>query len=486
MPDDRRWLAALKEARLADPFTVLGPHPEAGGVRVRAFMPHAESGALLVDGKEVPFARVDLAGVFEAFVEGGALPLDYRIRWTNAEGHSWVADDPYRFPPVLSDFDLHLIGEGRCWQLYRVLGARRIVHAGVEGVAFAVWAPNAERVSVVGDFNLWDGRTHMMRVRGASGVWELFVPGLADGELYKYEIRTKSGAILLKSDPLAARMEVRPNTASIVFTSTYAWNDDAWMQQRARSNHWLDRPMLIYEVHLGSWKRDENGHFLDYRTLAHELAAYCREMGFTHLELLPISEHPFDGSWGYQTTGYFAPTSRFGSPDDFRYFVDYCHRQGIGVIVDWVPAHFPRDVHGLARFDGTALYEHEDPRRGEHPDWGTLVFNYGRREVKNFLIASGLHWLEAFHVDGLRVDAVASMLYLDYSRGPGEWVPNIYGGRENLEAIAFLREFNMLAHRDHPGAVVIAEESTAWPLVSRPVEMGGLGFTMKWNMGWMN
>ncbi|RMG92616.1 MAG: 1,4-alpha-glucan branching protein GlgB, partial [Zetaproteobacteria bacterium] len=352
-------------------------------------------------------------------------------------------------------------------------------------VSFAVWAPAAERVSVIGNFNHWDGREHMMRVRGDSGVWELFIPGLQAGELYKYEIRSRDGRVFDKTDPYAQQMEVRPATASVVHDPhRYAWHDDEWMSGRL-ARQALDQPMSIYEVHLGSWRRSD-GAFLNYRELAHQLVDYCQWMGYTHVELLPITEHPFDGSWGYQTVGYFAPTSRFGSPDDFRYFVDYCHQHGIGVFLDWVPAHFPKDAHGLARFDGTALYEHEDPRLGEHKDWGTLIFNYGRNEVRNFLIASALFWLDQYHIDGLRVDAVASMLYLDYSRKEGEWLPNRFGGRENLEAVEFLKQFNCLVHERFPGAVTMAEESTSWPMVSRPVYLGGLGFTMKWNMGWMN
>jgi 1,4-alpha-glucan branching enzyme len=354
-------------------------------------------------------------------------------------------------------------------------------------VLFATWAPNAERISVVGDFNHWDGRCHPMRVRGGSGIWELFIPDLEAGALYKFEIRSnRGGQILLKADPYGRHFEVRPSTASIVASSSrHTWQDHGWMEARAHHD-WLHAPMSIYEVHLGSWQRDEQGNFLSYRELAMRLVEHVKKLGFTHIELLPITEHPFDGSWGYQTIGYYAPTSRFGTPDDFRFFVDYCHEHGIGVLLDWAPGHFPKDAHGLANFDGSALYEHEDPRLGEHKDWGTLIFNYGRNEVRNFLFSSALYWLEEFHIDGLRVDAVASMLYLDYSRNAGEWVPNIHGGRENLEAIHFVRQLNEVTHDQHPGTMIMAEESTSWPMVSRPIYLGGLGFSMKWNMGWMN
>ena len=398
-----------------------------------------------------------------------------------------VAYDPYCFPPQLSDFDIHLFGEGRHWHIYRILGAHRRQNDNIDGVLFAVWAPSAERVSVVGDFNGWDGRIHPMRARGSSGIWELFIPGLDSGQPYKYEIRCRDdGKLLLKTDPYGQHFELRPGTASLIpRESVFEWNDGPWLENRSRSD-WRHNPVSIYEVHLGSWRRDEHGRFLNYRTLGQDLVEYVRQTGFTHIELLPITEHPLDASWGYQTTGYYAPTSRFGSPDDFRYFVDLCHRNGIGVLLDWVPAHFPRDSFGLARFDGTALYEHQDPRRGEHADWGTLIYNYGRNEVSNFLLSSAIYWMEEFHLDGLRVDAVASMLYHDYSRDNDQWLPNIYGGRENLEAVSFLRELNTVTHSAYPGTVVIAEESTAWPGVSRPVNLGGLGFSMKWNLGWMH
>jgi len=402
-------------------------------------------------------------------------------------GHAFEVIDPYSFAAQLGELDLYLFGEGRHWHAYRMLGAHPHEADGVSGVLFGVWAPNAERVSVVGDFNQWDGRRHMMRGRGDSGIWELFIPGLVAGDLYKFEIRNRdSGNILVKTDPYGSWFEHRPGTAARVAPQrAHQWTDGSWMEQRGKEG-WLNRPMSIYEVHLGSWRRREDGGFLDYRTLAHQLVDYLKPLGFTHIELLPVTEHPLDDSWGYQTTGYFAPTSRFGTPDDFRYFVDHCHQNGIGVLLDWAPGHFPKDEWAIARFDGTPLYEHADPRRGEHRDWGTYIFNYGRNEVRNFLLASAVNWLEEFHLDGLRVDAVASMVYLDYSRDPHDWLPNQYGGKENLEAIEFLRELNRVVHGEFPGAVVIAEESTAFPAVTKPTDMGGLGFSMKWNMGWMH
>jgi 1,4-alpha-glucan branching enzyme len=406
--------------------------------------------------------------------------------WQDNAHREHINHDPYSYSPQLSDFDLHLFGEGRHHHAYQFLGAHEHEVDGAAGFLFAVWAPNAERVSVVGDFNDWDGRCHPMRVRDG-GIWELFLPDLEPGHLYKYEIRNRhSGDILLKSDPFGRQYQLRPDTASIVLGhSQYRWRDDEWMQQRPHKN-WQNSPMSVYEVHLNSWRRDMEGEFLNYRESAFQLVDYVKEMGFTHIELLPITEHPFDLSWGYQTTGYFAPSSRFGSADDFRFFVDHCHENGIGVLLDWVPAHFPKDGHGLARFDGTPLFEHEDPRLGEHLDWATLIYNFGRNEVKAFLISSAIFWLKEMHIDGLRVDAVASMLYLDYSRNEDEWVPNRYGGRENLEAIEFLRELNVAVHEECPGILMIAEESTSWPQVSRPTYLGGLGFDLKWNMGWMN
>jgi 1,4-alpha-glucan branching enzyme len=395
--------------------------------------------------------------------------------------------DPYSFPSTISEHDLFLFGEGRLYQGYRMLGAQPMESLGIAGVRFAVWAPNAERVSVVGDFNGWDGRVHTMRSLGSSGVWEMFIPGLPPGSLYKFEIRNRhSGEVLVKADPYAREFELRPNTAArITAPAGHVWRDGAWLEKR-KNLDWLHAPFNIYEIHAGSWRRHPDGRFYTWRELAESLVPYVKEMGYTHIELLPISEHPLDESWGYQTTGYFAPTSRHGTPDELRAFVDACHQADIGVILDWVPAHFPQDAWALARFDGTALYEHEDPRLGLHIDWGTHIFNFGRHEVKGFLLSSAHYWLEEFHLDGLRVDAVASMLYLDYSRKAGEWLPNKYGGRENLEAIDFLRQLNIMVHDEFPGALTFAEESTSWPMVSRPVYLGGLGFSMKWNMGWMN
>jgi len=391
---------------------------------------------------------------------------------------------PPRSRQILTDYDLHLFNEGTHYRAWQKFGSHRTTVDGVSGVHFAVWAPNARRVSVIGDFNRWDGRTHVMTSLASSGVWEIFVPGLTEGACYKYEVH-----LLEKADPYAQRFEVPPNSASIIWTEgRYEWGDQEWLRDRPSFAGWHERPMSIYEVHLGSWRRipEEGNRFLSYRELAETLVPYVREMGYTHIELMPVMEHPFSGSWGYQVIGFFAPTSRFGTPDDFRYFVDQCHRHGVGVILDWVPGHFPKDHHGLAYFDGTALYEHADPRQGEHKDWGTLIFNYGRNEVRTFLMSNALFWLEEFHVDGLRVDAVASMIYLDYSRQPGEWIPNQYGGRENLEAVSFLQQLNTETHGRMPGTITVAEESTAWPAVSRPTYVGGLGFTYKWNMGWMH
>jgi len=397
--------------------------------------------------------------------------------------------DPYSFYSVLSDFDLHLIGEGRHYKKYEKLGAHVMEINGTRGVHFAVWAPNARRVSVIGDFNKWDNRRHQMRVLGSSGIWDLFIPGLKEGDLYKFEIKSKfNNYVSVKTDPYAFYCELRPKSASIVYDiNRYKWKDRRWMEMRQKKN-WLESPMAIYEVHLGSWMRvpEEGYRYLTYRELADRLIPYVKIMGYTHIELLPVTEHPLDASWGYQTIGYFAPTSRYGTPEDFMYFVDRCHQNGIGIILDWAPAHFPTDGHGLGFFDGSCLYEHEDPRKGFHPDWGTKIFNYGRNEVRNFLITSALFWLEKYHIDGLRIDAVASMLYLDYSRREGEWVPNVFGGKENLEAIELLKSFNEIAHYNYPGVLTIAEESTAWPMVSRPTYLGGLGFSLKWNMGWMH
>ncbi len=470
-----------------DPFRILGPHAVAPGRsrawEVRAFLPQAEQVDVIADGVATPTTKQHWQGFFIASLKGK--PKTYRLRLKLWNGATLEIEDPYRFPPLLTDFDLHLHAEGTNYESYHALGAHLVTCDGINGVRFAVWAPNAEVVTLVGDFNDWDTRRHPMRLR-SSGVWELFIPGLGAGATYKYFVRSRfRGYQQLKADPYAFACEVPPKSASVVADlGSYQWNDSEWMDRRARRNC-LKEPISIYEVHLESWMRGPGGRPLSYRELAETLVSYVQRMGYTHIELLPVMEHPFSGSWGYQVIGYFAPTSRFGSPNDFMHFVDRCHQAGIGVIVDWVPAHFPKDAHGLVYFDGTCLYEHADPRRAEHRDWGTLIFNYGRNEVREFLISSGLFWLKTYHIDGLRVDAVASMLYLDYSRKPGEWVPNQFGGNENLDAIEFLRRFNELAHKT-PGAMTIAEESTAFPGVSLPVYLNGLGFTMKWNMGWMH
>ncbi len=477
-----------------DVFRVLGMHRVslAGELRlvVRAFLPGARSAAVVDSdtGDATEMERVHPDGFFELVLSPGTHPFPYRLRVHEADGSTQEEADPYAFPPTIDDFDLYLIGEGTHLRLWDVLGAHPGEVEGVAGTRFAVWAPGARRVSVVGGFNRWDGRRHVMRFHPGPGVWEMFVPGAGEGTVYKYEIQGAHGGQFLKADPVAFHSEHNPDTASIVHDLRgWEWSDEEWMERR-RTEDCFQRPMTIYEVHAGSWMRvpDEENRPLTYRELAHQLGDYVAEMGFTHVEFLPLSEHPYDPSWGYQVTGYFAPTSRFGTPDDFRYLVDHLHARGVGVIVDWVPAHFPKDAHGLRRFDGTALYEHEDPRQGEHPDWGTLIFNFGRNEVRNFLVANALYWLEEYHVDGLRVDAVASMLYLDYSRQPGQWVPNPLGGRENLDAIHFLQQVNATVRDRHPGVLMIAEESTAWPGVTQRPELGGLGFHMKWNMGWMN
>ena len=489
-----------------DPFAILGPHTvEKDGEKrlaVRAFLPRAPGVSVICDA-ETPVVqaatRVHEHGFYEAVLPcpkalpaghhaGETDPPAYRLRVEYGDGSSEEFYDAYAFPPLLTDFDLHLIAEGTHYEKYEKLGAHVRTVAGVRGVHFGVWAPNAKRVSVVGDFNQWDGRCHPMRGRGSTGIWELFVPGIEEGSIYKFEILSAAtGQVQLKADPYGFRSELRPKTGSIVCDiERYEWKDAAWVQARERHN-WLEAPVSIYEVHLGSWRRN-GAHYgwLSYSELADQLIPYMKQMGYTHIELLPVMEHPFDGSWGYQTVGYFAATSRFGTPRDFMQFVDRFHAAGVGVILDWTPAHFPNDAHGLAFFDGTHLYEHADPRMGAHPDWGTLIFNYGRNEVQNYLISNALFWLEKYHIDGLRVDAVASMLYLDYSRKPGEWLPNPYGGRENLAAIAFLKRLNEVVHARHPGVLTIAEESTSWPQVSRPTYLGGLGFSLKWNLGWMH
>ena len=474
-------LDLLAAGELVDPHRVLGVHRRADGrTVVRSWRPGAAEAEL--DGK--PMRRIHEAGVFERAVVAPPSPgYEVTYRWDGGGSHT-VAE-PWPFWPTLGDLDLHLIGEGRHERLWTVLGARVTTHQGVSGTAFSVWAPAARAVRVVGDWNGWDGRVHPMRTLGSSGVWELFVPGVGPGQRYKYEIIGADGRLRLKADPLATRAEMPPANASVVHSSSYSWGDSEWMSARGERRP-FDERMSVYEVHLGSWRRHPGGGYHSYEELGDGLADHVSDLGFTHVELLPPTEHPYAPSWGYQVTSYFAPTARHGGPDGFRALVDKLHQRGIGVIVDWVPAHFPRDDWALARFDGTALYEHADPRQGEHPDWGTLVFNFGRNEVRNFLIASARYWLEEMHVDGLRVDAVASMLYLDYSRREGEWVPNAHGGRENLEAISFMQEMNTLVHRDFPGVITVAEESTAWGGVSRPVDVGGLGFSQKWNMGWMH
>ena len=481
-------LQALAEARHADPFSVLGPHVEPRGVVIRTIVPTAERVSVVCNGSgPLEMTRRHPAGVFEVVLPGVTDVPDYRLRVSYHGGGTSEVDDPYRYGRILSDYDLYLFGEGKHTRIYDKLGAHPLTVGSAAGVHFAVWAPNARRVSVVGDFNAWDGRRNPMRSLGSSGVWEIFIPGIGVGERYKFELLTQYGEVILKSDPFGLAFELPPLNASLVADPKYTWQDDEWMQSRDACASWFHRPFAVYEVHLGSWARmPDDNRYLTYTELAERLVPYVKEMGYTHIELLPVMEHPFSGSWGYQVIGFFAPTSRFGKPEGFKAFVDACHASGIGVILDWVPGHFPKDAHGLAQFDGTALFEHQDPRQGEHREWGTLIFNYGRNEVRNFLLANALFWLHEYHIDGLRVDAVASMLYLDYSRKEGEWVPNRFGGRENLEAIEFLRELNTLTHAEQSGSITIAEESTAWPSVSRPTYVGGLGFTYKWNMGWMN
>ena len=496
MPVTPEQLQRILNAQEWDPFSVLGPHRESRGngehIRIRAFLPDAAEVSCLPhqpDMDPVPMTLVAPEGLFEAVFPGKVVDPTYQFRVTTTHGNTSQQYDPYAFSPVLSDFDLHLFGEGKLYKAYEKLGAQVCTHQGVRGVNFAVWAPNAKRVSVVGTFNDWDGRRHPMRGRGGVGIWELFIPGIEKGGIYKYEILPQGGGLpFSKADPYATAAEYRPKTASLVYdVSQHEWKDSTWMDER-KTGDLLKKPLSIYEVHLGSWKRvvEEENRWMTYRELSDSLVPYIKEMGFTHIELMPIVEHPFDGSWGYQATGYFAPTSRFGTPDDFMDFVDAFHQAGIGIIMDWAPAHFPDDPHGLAFFDGTHLYDHADPRKGWHPEWKSRIFNYGRTEVKNFLINSALSWFDRYHIDGLRVDAVASMLYLDYARKDGEWVANQFGGNENLEAVEFIKELNAVAHEEHPGILMIAEESTAWPGVSRPTYVGGLGFSFKWNMGWMH
>lgn len=483
-PLDQTILDSVADGTYPFPHDVLGAHEINGGFVVRALRPLAKSVNALLQGERRAALSHLHKGIWEGFIAGTEFP-DYRIEaiYENNQ-QSWIADDPYRHLPTLGELDLHLISEGRHERLWEVLGSRVLSIPSEfgfsSGVAFSVWAPNAKAVRVIGDFNHWTGNSHAMRSLGSSGVWEIFIPGVTSGSKYKYEILSQDGIWKSKIDPLAKYFEHPPLTASIVYESDYQWSDSAWMEKRKTRNS-LTAPLSTYEMHLGSWRND-----LTYRLLADELIPYLQELGFTHVEFMPPAEHPFGGSWGYQVTGYYAPTSRFGDPDDFRYLIDRLHQAGIGVIVDWVPAHFPKDDWALAKFDGSHLYEHNDPRRGEHPDWGTLIFDFGRNEVRNFLVANALYWLEQFHIDGLRVDAVASMLYLDYSREDGQWVPNEFGGRENFDAIKFLQEVNATAYREYPGIMMIAEESTSWSGVSAPTDMGGLGFGFKWNMGWMH
>lgn len=496
MYTSKQDLKRFVDAKVGTPHDILGMHPfqkgKKRGILVRAFLSGVDKCEVVDAGTEAgpryPMEKVDESGFFEVLIEDRDMVFPYRLRAEQRNREIRQFYDPYSFLPTVGDSDLYLFNQGNEHRIYEKLGAHPKTVNGIPGVSFAVWAPNAERVSLVGVFNDWDGRYHPMRSLGASGVWELFVPGLEPGEVYKFELRAKNGDVFLKTDPYGCYFEAPPNNASIVFDhSSYAWNDQAWMAKRV--NHQaLEQPMSIYEVHLASWKRrwEEDNRPLTYKELAVELADYVIEHGFTHIELMPVAEHPFDGSWGYQVTGYYAPTHRFGTPDDFKAFVDYMHQREIGVILDWVPAHFPRDTFALPGFDGTCLYEHEDPRLGAHMDWGTLIFNFGRHEVKSFLVANALSWLDRYHIDGLRVDAVASMLYLDYSREEGQWIPNQYGGNENLEAIAFLRETNDLVHKYYPGTLMIAEESTSFGGVTKPPAEGGLGFDLKWNMGWMH
>ena len=490
---DKPQIEAISNGLHGDPFSVLGPHlfdtGKHTGVVVRTMQPHAESVEILREnGDRIACKRISEEGLFEAIVEDEEKLFSYRLDIGMAD-HSYEIEDPYTFDPLIDDFQLQLWGEGNFYDAYELLGSHTKEINGVAGTHFVVSAPSAMRVSVIGSFNDWDGRRHPMRKYHDQGLWELFIPRVKEGDQYKFEIKSHNQDLpFKKADPYGTFCELRPATASIIYDlDHYEWNDAEWMHQRAGKQAY-DAPVSVYEVHFGSWRRkgSDGQEYLSYRDMADQLVPYVKEMGFTHIEAMPLAEHPYDPSWGYQVTGYFAPTSRFGNPDDFRYFVDTCHQHGIGVLMDWVPAHFTKDEHGLRRFDGTALYEHEDPRQGEHRDWGTLIFNYGRTEVQNFLLSNALYWLDEFHIDGLRVDAVASMVYLDYSREEGEWIPNRYGGKENLEAIEFLKKFNDVAHERHPGIITAAEESTSFPAVSRPTSEGGLGFDYKWNMGWMN
>src|SRR6266478_2563590 len=475
----------------SDPFRVLGPHRVGDDLEIRVFRPDARAVDIVFDReleKPISAESIHQDGFFCATVPGATRDVPYHLRLTAWDGSQQTTRDPYQYGPIMGQVDLHLFAEGQDWKIYEKFGAHLRTVGDAAGVYFAVWAPNAQRVSVVGDFNSWDGRVNPMRKLVGSGVWELFLPSIKEGAHYKFEIRTQTGATLLKSDPFAFFNQHGISTSSLIYNlQRYKWSDAQWMEQR-RAKDWPKSPLSIYEVHLGSWRRHagEGNRHLSYLEFAETLLPYVLEMGYTHIELLPIAEHPFEGSWGYQVTNYYAPTSRHGNPDELRHFIDKCHQAGIGVIMDWVPAHFPKDAHALAEFDGTDLYEHMDPRQGEQQDWGTLIFNFGRNEVRNFLIGNALFWLDKYHIDGLRADAVASMLYLDYSREPGQWIPNVFGGRENLDAVFFLKQTNELCYEKFPGIMTIAEESTAWPGVSRPTYLGGLGFGFKWNMGWMN
>ena len=473
----------------SDSFGVLGPHQVGNTVVVRAFLPQVQSAEVIADdGARYEMVRVHAEGLFQAEIVDRSLPIDYKLWLYYPDSTTQLYEDPYGFPDTMTDFDEYLLAEGTHLRMFEKLGAHLVEIRGRSGVNFAVWAPNALRVSVVGDFNNWDGRRHPMRFHHDSGIWDLFIPNLGEGTLYKYEVKSRHlDYTVLKADPVGFFGELRPQTASIVWDlSKHNWQDKEWMENRGWHNS-LERPINVYEVHLGSWRRKQNNEWLTYTELAERLVPYVKEMGYTHIELMPVAEHPYDGSWGYQVTGYFAATSRYGTPDELMAFIDTCHQAGIGVLLDWVPAHFPRDQHGLALFDGTHLYEHADPRQGTQPDWGTLVFNFGRSEVRQFLASNAIFWLDKYHIDGLRVDAVASMLYLDFSREEGQWVPNRYGGRENLEAIDFIRFFNERVHSEYPNVLTIAEESTSWSGVTRPTNIeGGLGFDLKWNMGWMH
>lgn len=490
-PIEPHEIAALLHGSHADPFRILGPHRAGDDLVIRVFRPEAKEVQVVAanDPAQVfPAERLHVQGLYQATVPNESRDFSYLLKVIAFDGSERLLRDPYSYGPIMGDVDLHLFAEGNHQCLYEKFGAHLREIGGERGVYFAVWAPNAARVSVVGDFNFWDGRVHPMRKLVGSGAWEIFIPGVVEGAHYKFEIKTATGVLLLKSDPFGFFSQHGAQTSSLVYDlERYQWSDWQWMKERPKKQ-WHRSAISIYEVHLGSWRRvaEEENRFVSYLEFAQTLLPYVLEMGFTHIELLPIAEHPFEGSWGYQVTNYYAPTSRFGTPDELRHFIDACHRAGIGVLMDWVPAHFPKDAHGLAEFDGTDLYEHADPRQGEHQDWGTLIFNLGRNEVRNFLTANALFWLDKYHIDGLRVDAVASMLYLDYSRQPGEWIPNAFGGRENLDAVFFLKQTNELCYANFPGAITIAEESTAWPGVSRPTYLGGLGFGFKWNMGWMH